>query len=424
MDREKILDKIKKITKLDKFYTMLENKDYDLIYQCYGSDVFLFCSSSSYKKEDLKKLLDQKQYGEIYNKYGAFSKWYIKDLRKLKRNDINEMLNEGRYEDIYRKYGEEDYNNNLLKIYQNDVYNETASKSKMVLYKEKYRLKSNIKNFSQFLVSIPVCLALVYSSSIVLFQQQVKENEKTYVEQLATYNSKVEEYAEKIKELNLNDLETIMKVMDDTWNDIEGYGDPNKDIQGLWRLDLLEQNGLGVCRNIADDFTAKMNAINPDYNARNLSVYIDFDYYKTDSLSNIERTIVESDNEQVDDEQNQTDEQNKQLNLTNLFGNHMVTVLDIPDDNISLVIDPTNPSIGIIEDGKIKMLSTQEGKGLNYKPLGQQLLSSTLANVDVNIKNLSSFESIDYNAILDKYGIEAQNSALDYIRTLNNRKSR
>ena len=50
---------------------------------------------------------------------------------------------------------------------------------------------------------------------------------------------------------------------------------------------------------------------------------------------------------------------NSEINIHKeyIIGNHAVTLVDIPEDNIILVVDTTNPSIGIYKDGSIKMFN-------------------------------------------------------------------
>lgn len=206
--------------------------------------------------------------------------------------------------------------------------------------------------------------------------------------------------------MNLSDLEIIMKVTDDLWSNIEGYGKPIKDIMGYLRLDFLDENGVGVCRNISDDFTAKMNAINIKYNARNLVVYSD---YQKLEIANIERNFVEQENSTIQEEE--------KIDLTKIFGNHMVTLIDIPEENITLVIDPTNPAIGIYIDGNIYILNESYKESIKTKFVGELVYGSEMffnyaeAFATSFFSNNSSLEEIN-----GKYGLEAQNEALYYVR--------
>ena len=171
--------------------------------------------------------------------------------------------------------------------------------------------------------------------------------------------------------MNLTDLQTVMKVMDDMWENIDGYGEPKIDSPYFPRLDMTE-GGVGVCRNMADDVTAKLNAINPEYNARNLTVYLDSEELTSEgfSMANIERTILQ-DNETVVDQDNENQDQDGTDNsegekedknelteeqkekLSKYVGNHMVTAIDLKEEDVTLIIDSTNCNLGVFEDGKI-----------------------------------------------------------------------
>ena len=46
----------------------------------------------------------------------------------------------------------------------------------------------------------------------------------------------------------------------------------------------------------------------------------------------------------------------------------MVTLVDVPSDELTVVLDPTNPGIGIYKDGKIIMFNRKEKKFQNIHP--------------------------------------------------------
>ena len=47
------------------------------------------------------------------------------------------------------------------------------------------------------------------------------------------------------------------------WKEIDGYGEPELDAFGYYRLDI--ENGVGMCRHMADDIAYKLNEINKDF---------------------------------------------------------------------------------------------------------------------------------------------------------------
>ena len=130
------------------------------------------------------------------------------------------------------------------------------------------------------------------------YSRNIEKNAYEYSTELQTYNSFLEQYAQYINSLELSDIEIFVKVMKDIWEDIDGYGKADNLITGYARLSFQEE-GKGVCTSFADDFTARINAINPKYNARNLIVYID----ETQDASriNISRKVLNiNDTENVD----------------------------------------------------------------------------------------------------------------------------
>lgn len=234
------------------------------------------------------------------------------------------------------------------------------------------------------------------------------ENSITYAEEISSYDKKIQEYAKQINKLNLTDLQIIMKVMNDMWKSIAGYGEPKKDIVGFQRLDFLEENGIGVCRNMADDVCAKINVINPKYNARILSVKMEMDIpIYINNIGNSKRPSSENNSSSNSENTNEND---FMYNLiVDLYGNHKVVLMDIPNENITLVVDPTNPSIGIFRDGKIYMFSVDDGKLLSVKYLSTSM-DGILSIFDYNKRRIQSFfdSNISVEELKQKYGVEAR----------------
>lgn len=240
--------------------------------------------------------------------------------------------------------------------------------------------------------------------------------------------------------MNLTDLQTVMKVMDDMWENIDGYGEPKIDSVFFPRLDMTE-GGVGVCRNMADDVTSKLNAINPEYNARNLSVYLDSEELTSEgfSMADIKRNILE-DNETVVEEntenqdgadnsegkkedKNELTEAQKEK-LSKYVGNHLVTAIDLKEDDVTLIIDSTNCNLGVFEDGEIYMFFNDTGNGIKVTEFGNILgnvggdnFGGIMQLTEDQIKSmLPSKMSID--ELEETYGVEAQNRALREVRKM------
>lgn len=261
------------------------------------------------KKQDIKQLLKMKKYEDIYIKYGQ--KAYIKATPyKVKKKDMQELFEQGRYEDIYIKYGEKIYNSYLTYMREVDVQTETGSKFKGFIEMFKYWLKIEL---APLLLSVGLLSASGMPVVLATTSEGVRrENEIKYSKEIEEYNHSIEAYAKEIKELNLTDTQIFVKLMYDLWNDIEGYKTPEKyDDIGVFRLSVEKEN-IGVCRNFSDDLAARLNAINPKYNARTLGVYMSGDSeYK---FAKIERNIVESGNESENENKEESDKEGENAN--------------------------------------------------------------------------------------------------------------
>lgn len=395
---------------------LLKNQKWDEIYDYFGRQIYSIVTPISYKRLDIKRLMEEKRYGQIYNKYGFIERLFIKNLAVSMKNDIKMLLKKGDYEAIYQKYGSDTYNKYLPRMMQKDIELETGSKFKAKLYKGKFKFCKGLEVVLSGLVICSMSLPTIYFELNQYKVELYSENTKKYAVEIEEYNQNIEEYASHINELNLTDIQVIMKVIDDTWNDICGYGEPKLDILGYSRLDFKDPNGIGVCRNLADDFTAKMNAINPDYNARNIVVYLETDEYKKEDLANIDTKIVPSDSV---DSNNESD---NGFDITKLCGNHMVTILTPLGKDYQIIVDPTNPSIGVITNGKIYMLQTENNKGLKYVPVGEFFSDFNDDISKINNDLLTSILDFDTKKHLDdvvnEFGLQAQNDALEYVRNL------
>ena len=101
------------------------------------------------------------------------------------------------------------------------------------------------------------------------------------------------------------------------------------------------------------------------------------------------------------------------------FGNHAVTVVDIPEKGLTLVLDPTNPGIGVVENGKIYMFSSSNGKGVEPRLLTDIVLSGAGETIKFIRASLNSYMPQNRINELEKiYGPEALNKELEYIKSL------
>ena len=252
------------------------------------------------------------------------------------------------------------------------------------------------------------------------------------------YDKAIKPYTEVIKKMDLNDLQLYMKLTDDMWKNIKGYGAPKNDFMGLARYDIIDGK-VGVCRNFADHIATILNEVKPELNARTMVATLR-DGYET---AKIERNIIEDDETVVgDDEKNENINNNvsnrwgkikqEALSITeDIVGNHVVTLVDCFDEdinkNVTLVIDPTNPGIGLYYNGEITMFNN-----LNVKYNTHEIVDAVVAKGgdEAFVKNTKSFldsygiNKEEFEILANKYSLEAQNKALEQSReiTQHNRK--
>ena len=365
------------------------------------------------KKEEIKRLKKEKNYEEIYRKFG--SKEYVKNTpSSYRKKDLNKLVKEGKFEDIYSKYGKKVYNNLLSRAKYQEIKENKGRKSAIL-----WRIKRSLKLTGLYLGIASSTFTL---SLPVLNASTTKENEIKYEKEIKNYDTQITKYPEEVNEFKLNDVQVFMKVIDDMWNQIKGYKNPELDLTGFMELDLASEDGYGVCRNMASDVARKLNEINPDYNARTLVVNMGHDgQYK---LADVKRKILEE-NETVDTDSSSRAVQNK---MSDILGNHMITLVDVKSDNLIVVLDPTNPGIGIYQNGKIEMLNSVKGNELNFDTRKFTTFITSNGYKDgaesvIDFADSYQESKLSPKQIEEKYGLDAQNQALKEVRKIEEAKA-
>lgn len=363
--------------------------------------------------KDIIQLKREKKYDEIYQKYGRET--YLRVVSNEHQiRDIDKLMDEGRFFELYEKYGEKIYRNYLREMKKVDVENELGIKFKFNNYLFFENMTQNLKTIRNQVAKVMLGLTIVsggFSTMISSqYDQVIENNSKIYQSEIKDYDEEIKNYAEHINSMNLSDLEIIIKVMNDMWSSIDGYKTPNTyDAIGYPRL-ALYMDGYGVCRNMADDFSARMNAINPDYEACNLNVYL-----KGAEVNNIRRTVLVNHNTIVNDSEQEENIDYKSEIISKLTGNHMVSCIKLKEDDVLLIVDPTNPSIGILKNGNIYMLSNQLMFGIDVKSVGNLMLGTDTRKNYLKKVAESFFTNGNLDTLKEKYGISSQNETLEDI---------
>ena len=226
-------------------------------------------------KKQVKKLAKQKMYEDIYVIYGR--KWFLKYVpKKYQKADRKKLWKEGKFLDIYNKYGSIDYE----EIQEKEIENETGKEP---------TIGQIIKIWCKRALRIILLSGLMTDTALGIARgvgtdNIIEENGQKYAKEIENYQKEIQEYAKTINQKKYTDLEIFMKLMKDMYETTRGYGQPEIDAQGYYGMDMQE-GGIGVCRNIADNIADKLNAINPDYNARSITCISNY--------SNIEYNIFQ-----------------------------------------------------------------------------------------------------------------------------------
>ena len=233
---------------------------------------------------------------------------------------------------------------------------------------------------------------------------QCTKNARIYANEIDDYEARMDKYAEELKNMNLSDLELIMKIVDDMHSNIRGTGDPEIDAIGFYRLDVGNNNGVGICRNMADNTTYIVDRARPELHARNMMVILSKDC--AIDMADIEINEIKGSEE-------------GETNTGIFLANHEVTVFDVPGINCSLYVDTRNPSIGYVSGIKLKPFNEYRGT-IEYDPFSE-FVTSLLPNVEFveDTKNMLKTNDI-YNVeqLKEKWGKTAQNEALQKVRSI------
>ena len=235
----------------------------------------------------------------------------------------------------------------------------------------------------------------------------IQSENKEIAEEEAEYDKKLEEYVSKLDTSNMSETEIIVTVMRDIRENT--YYDNSCDRIGIgnnYRLVLDDNNNHGVCRHMADKFTATMNLIDPEYEACNMIVNMVDGTYPKCNINGLETYDPEFYN-------------NYSYEPTKLHpaGNHLVSVIKSKEHDCYFVVDVTRPAIGVLENGKIHLFNDNSTESLTYQPYGQIFRFPEHDFGKVNEYMLDSYSNdYNYDELDSIYGLDAQNKILEKIK--------
>ncbi len=299
------------------------------------------------------------------------------------------------------------YKKMFKKMADGDKITIKGFRTRMLKIPPKAKKQMAIKVASMILIGVSLALPI---DTIGMKAMNVS-NTLIYAKLIEDYETRMNNYANELRDMNLTDLQLIMKIIDDMHSNIRGYDNPEIDAIGLWRLDAGKSSSTGVCRNMADNVTYILNQVNPNCNARNMFVRMNTSGI---DIADIDRKINFE----------YADNLERQGELAPSFiANHAITVFDVPNQNYSLVVDPTNPAIGVLADGKIIMLNDMQGE-MTYTPISELTYGMDYhLGIIKNLRNMnehSTSTDIDIEELREQWGKKAQNRALQEVRAIPN----
>ena len=324
----------------------------------------------------------------------------IKDIKI-----ISQLLKSKNYDEIYKRYGKFMYK--LFEISR-------------ISQEVKYEGGKNFDDLKQIIdvhLKEIVYFCIIYLSYLFLampndVQKDIKATARNEnIDRISEYERYVDDYLESIDFTGLSDLEIFMKLMQYEHQEML-YGTPEQEITGYYRVQMLD--GKGVCRNIADDLAYRLNLINPEYNAKMICVNSSYgNWIKNDDKMQIDPDY-NFNNEEIDKDNKGLEEIKKRL-----FPNHAVTMINIPGEDYSLILDPTNSGIGVISNGKIDMFNS-DNENYYVTELSNALLMGYDIRFSTELNELKSyFTKYSLEELNELYGLDAQNEAIKKLDLLN-----
>lgn len=318
---------------------------------------------------------------------------------------ISQLLKSKNYDEIYKRYGKFMY-----KLF------ETSRISQEVKYEGGTKF-DDLKQIIDVHLKEIFYFCIIYLSYLFLampndVQKDIKATARSEnIDKISEYEKYVDDYLESIDFTGLSDLEIFMKLMQYEHQEML-YGTPEQEITGYYRVQMLD--GKGVCRNIADDLAYRLNLINPEYNAKMICVNSSYgNWVKNDDKMQIDPNY-NFNNEEIDKDNIGIEEIKKRL-----FPNHAVTMINIPGEDYSLILDPTNSGIGVISNGKIDMFNS-DNENYYVTELANALLMGYDIRFSTELNELKSyFTNHSLEELNELYGLDAQNEAIKKLDLLN-----
>ena len=432
---EKVLEK--KIKKLK------ENGDYQRIFDQFGQKVFLKHVPKKYKKMDIKRLQKEGRYEDIFWKYGE--KVYNRILfnamyKEIKENKGNREANTWKIKTRMQKFlkalgfttvfglliatggkNNENFQNTSTEI-SSTIDDELKNKNQDDLNELMDADNNSISKDNLFMRFMSLPRGLVIEYYLICIAQDIfnKAQLLTCKKEIDEYLDQVEKYGKRVKRMNLSNIQLFMKVMEDMWKNIQGYKSPKlfKEKNAMMDLVLATDDKSGVCRNMAPYVARRLNAINPEFNARVAVVYYSI-FVKGYKKAKMKRKLIKDSFEGLGERTIDS--------IKKRTGNHVIVLVDSKEDNAIIALDPTNPGIGVLIEGRIYMFNEKKYRKSTY--VLKEIATTVQANQQKTNLGFSKLDGINdynnswepwanknYDRLRRKYSVSKQNEALMQLR--------
>lgn len=387
------------------------------------------------KRADYYELLKEKNYVAVGQKYGK-AVYHISVSGCRRRRIFKQLAKEGKLDVISQLYSKRKLKKAKVLATQYAAYKAEPNRVKAVC---RYGLGRAVRcGWTWVILSfamIYMCRTRLVSLYIKMqMSSQALTAETQYAAEIEAFDQKAVEYGVYLytNAFNAEDHEDILvynKIMDDMWSNIEGYGVPEMDLTGVARLDIVSENGVGVCRNMADYMVSVLDAQVMKCCKNPRKMYVDSEHGDM-KLMDIDRKMVESAKEVAAN----GEAYNENEFAKKYAANHVIVAVDVndflEDVQFTLLIDPTNPSYGYLKNGEIVWINSAYDRDGNPNPREPyQATYKKLADYELNqgtahreneraFKNSYKLTQKAEEYIWAHYDLPQQNEALEAVRQI------
>lgn len=364
------------------------------------------------KKTEYYELMKQKNFIAVGQQYGKVVYFFSVNRWRRKRI-LNQLAKEGKLDVVAQLYSKRKLKK--AKVISTQFLEYQAGKPNKAVAAGKYFFRRAIRSGITWVI-LAAILIFAFRTRIVSsflrfsYMNSKMEVEEQYAAEIADFDNKAVEYGTYLffdvfdaDVENTTDLEVYNKIINDMWSSITGYGNPELNLAGYMRLDIVSGNGVGVCRNMSDYMVGVLESQPFVCTNSPRMFYVDMDHEGEFAGMSVERKFATS--------YDNTQQSETAPFLKKYAANHVIVAVDVEpldasDVRFTLLIDPTNPSYGYIKNGDIVWINSfydREGNPNNQNPL--KYTYKELADYELNTRE---DHKLNTKAIRNSYKINQE----------------